>query len=110
MDSAHNREIESNRFFENLFDNKVKTGVRVLFPYRFFDPDGRCTGSRIENDDGTCKSTGGATTESTSAHSDGKSGTDPSGSGPSPIELQVQVLYLRAVTRHRARQTHMSMN
>ena len=33
-------------------------------PYRFFDPDGRCTGSRIENDDGTCKSTGGYTTQS----------------------------------------------
>lgn len=36
-------------------------------PYRFFDPDGRCTGSRIENDDGSCQSTGGHTTQSTSA-------------------------------------------
>jgi RHS repeat-associated protein len=36
-------------------------------PYRFFDPDGRCTGSRIENSGGTCKSTGGHTTMSTSA-------------------------------------------
>jgi RHS repeat-associated protein len=33
-------------------------------PYRFVDPDGRCTGSRIENKDGTCKSTGGYTTQS----------------------------------------------
>ncbi|NZA26356.1 hypothetical protein H0E84_08155 [Luteimonas sp. SJ-92] len=33
-------------------------------PYRFYDPDGRCTGSRITNDDGTCRSTGGATTQS----------------------------------------------
>ena len=33
-------------------------------PYRFFDPDGRCTGSRIENSDGTCQGTGGYTTES----------------------------------------------
>ncbi|MBI2397882.1 MAG: RHS repeat-associated core domain-containing protein [Xanthomonadales bacterium] len=36
-------------------------------PYRYFDPDGRCTGSHITNDDGTCKSTGGFTTESTRA-------------------------------------------
>ncbi|WP_218569841.1 RHS repeat domain-containing protein [Pseudomonas sp. Hp2] len=43
-------------------------------PYRFFDPDGRCTGSRIENDDGTCKSTGGFTTQSTSATA-GRSGS-----------------------------------
>jgi RHS repeat-associated protein len=33
-------------------------------PYRFYDPDGRCTGSRIKNKDGTCKSTGGFTTQS----------------------------------------------
>lgn len=31
-------------------------------PYAFFDPDGRCTGSRIENGDGTCVSTGDFTT------------------------------------------------
>ena len=36
-------------------------------PYRFYDPDGRCTGSRIKNANGTCKSTGEATTQSTSA-------------------------------------------
>ncbi|GEM_PF-567915 len=33
-------------------------------PYTFTDPDGRCTGSRITNGDGTCKSTGGNTTAS----------------------------------------------
>lgn len=38
-------------------------------PYRLYDPDGRCTGSRIENKDGTCKSTGGCTTQSGSARS-----------------------------------------
>jgi hypothetical protein len=32
-------------------------------PYTFIDPTGRCTGSRIENKDGTCRSTGGNTTE-----------------------------------------------
>lgn len=31
-------------------------------PYAFIDPDGRCTGSRIENGDGTCVSTGDFTT------------------------------------------------
>jgi hypothetical protein len=31
-------------------------------PYTLIDPDGRCTGSRITNSDGTCKSTGGFTT------------------------------------------------
>ena len=31
-------------------------------PYTFIDPDGRCTGSRIENGDGTCVSTGDFTT------------------------------------------------
>jgi RHS repeat-associated protein len=31
-------------------------------PFTLFDPDGRCTGSRITNSDGTCKSTGGFTT------------------------------------------------
>ncbi|WP_316690040.1 MULTISPECIES: RHS repeat-associated core domain-containing protein [Xanthomonas] len=38
-------------------------------PCRFFDPDGRCTGSRIAGSEGTCKSTGGLTTKSTSARS-----------------------------------------
>lgn len=33
-------------------------------PYRFIDPDGRCTGSHIENKDGTCASSGGFTTMS----------------------------------------------
>jgi RHS repeat-associated protein len=32
-------------------------------PYTFIDPTGRCTGSRIENKDSTCRSTGGNTTE-----------------------------------------------
>ncbi|WP_369933211.1 RHS repeat domain-containing protein [Xanthomonas tesorieronis] len=32
-------------------------------PYRFFDPDGRCTGSHITNYDDTCKSTGEFTTK-----------------------------------------------
>jgi uncharacterized protein RhaS with RHS repeats len=31
-------------------------------PFTLIDPDGRCTGSRITNSDGTCKSTGGFTT------------------------------------------------
>jgi len=31
-------------------------------PHRFTDPDGRCTGSRLANRDGTCRSTGGFTT------------------------------------------------
>lgn len=31
-------------------------------PFTLVDPDGRCTGSRITNSDGTCKSTGGFTT------------------------------------------------
>jgi RHS repeat-associated protein len=31
-------------------------------PYTFIDPTGRCTGSRIENKDGTCVSSGGNTT------------------------------------------------
>ncbi|WP_324250800.1 RHS repeat-associated core domain-containing protein [Xanthomonas axonopodis pv. poinsettiicola] len=38
-------------------------------PYRFFDPDGRCTGSRIESNDGMCKSTGGLTIQAASARS-----------------------------------------
>lgn len=36
-------------------------------PYRFYDPDGRCTGSRLANDDGTCKSTGEFTTKENTA-------------------------------------------
>jgi RHS repeat-associated protein len=31
-------------------------------PYRYVDPDGRCTGSHISNSDGTCASTGSYTT------------------------------------------------
>ncbi|ALN79551.1 RHS repeat-associated core domain-containing protein [Lysobacter antibioticus] len=51
----------------------VDTNTAALFnrymyaaanPYRYVDPDGRCTGSRMTNDDGTCRSTGGATTQS----------------------------------------------
>jgi RHS repeat-associated protein len=38
-------------------------------PYRFYDPDGRCTGSRMANGDGTCKSTGEFTTQASSATS-----------------------------------------
>lgn len=38
-------------------------------PYRFYDPDGRCTGSRIKNGDGTCKSSGEFTTQASSATS-----------------------------------------
>lgn len=38
-------------------------------PYRFYDPDGRCTGSRITNSDGTCESTGEFTTQASSARS-----------------------------------------
>ncbi|MGH8045050.1 MAG: RHS repeat-associated core domain-containing protein, partial [Stenotrophomonas sp.] len=38
-------------------------------PYRFIDPDGRCTGSKISNGDDTCKSTGEFTTRATSARS-----------------------------------------
>lgn len=45
----------------------------ALNPYTFVDPDGRCTGSRITNSDGTCKSTGGNTTAS----------------GPTSTELEV---------------------
>jgi len=38
-------------------------------PYRFYDPDGRCTGSRIQNGDGTCASTGEFTTQASSTRS-----------------------------------------
>lgn len=38
-------------------------------PYRFYDPDGRCTGSRIKSGDGTCASTGEFTTQPSSARS-----------------------------------------
>ncbi|WP_161795371.1 Ig-like domain-containing protein [Xanthomonas sp. MUS 060] len=40
-------------------------------PYRFTDPDGRCTGSRITNTDNTCASTGEFTTQAKSAQSVG---------------------------------------
>jgi len=42
-------------------------------PYSFFDPDGRCTGSRIKNGNGTCASTGGFTTQDMNARSNGES-------------------------------------
>ena len=42
-------------------------------PYRFHDPDGRCTGSRITNSDGTCRDTGGFTTMAASAMNAGSS-------------------------------------
>lgn len=38
-------------------------------PYRFYDPDGRCTGSRLANGDGTCLSSGEFTTRNASATS-----------------------------------------
>lgn len=40
-------------------------------PYRFYDPDGRCTGSRITNADNTCTSSGEFTTQARSATSIG---------------------------------------
>jgi RHS repeat-associated protein len=40
-------------------------------PYRYYDPDGRCTGSRITNVDNTCASTGEFTTQAKSATSVG---------------------------------------
>ena len=43
-------------------------------PYRFYDPDGRCTGSRITNSDGTCRSTGEFTTIATTASGRGSGG------------------------------------
>lgn len=46
-------------------------------PYRFFDPDGRCTGSRIENSDGTCVSTGENTATPTAASGGLASSTVP---------------------------------
>ncbi|MCE5233126.1 MAG: polymorphic toxin type 44 domain-containing protein [Xanthomonadaceae bacterium] len=36
-------------------------------PYRYTDPDGRCTGSHISTGDGTCASTGGFTTGTSGA-------------------------------------------
>jgi RHS repeat-associated protein len=45
-------------------------------PYRYVDPDGRCTGSHISNSDGTCASTGDFTTQ----------GTNPSLVGASAAE------------------------
>lgn len=38
-------------------------------PYRFYDPDGRCTGSRLQNGDGSCVSTGEVTTKASSTRS-----------------------------------------
>ena len=37
-------------------------------PYRYTDPDGRCTGSHISNSDGTCASSGDFTTQASNAH------------------------------------------
>jgi RHS repeat-associated protein len=51
-------------------------------PYTFIDPTGRCTGSRIENKDGTCRSTGGNTTETYGARQgEGRSTVSGFGSG-----------------------------
>ncbi|KAB8198238.1 hypothetical protein FKV24_003090, partial [Lysobacter maris] len=36
-------------------------------PYRFYDPDGRCTGSRIEDDEGRCRGSGEFTTTNATA-------------------------------------------
>ena len=47
-------------------------------PYRYFDPDGRCTGSRITNADGTCRSTGENTTMDTVGSKKGSSARDVS--------------------------------
>ena len=55
----------------------------ALNPYTFVDPDGRCTGSRITNSDGTCKSTGGNTTATGPTSSDSAIPRAPS-SGSSP--------------------------
>lgn len=55
----------------------------ALNPYAFVDPDGRCTGSRITNSDGTCKSTGGNTTATGPTSSDSAIPRAPS-SGSSP--------------------------
>lgn len=57
-------------------------------PYRFYDPDGRCTGSRIANEDGTCKISGGLTTMGTTA-STGQSGAAPV-SVPESIKVESQ--------------------
>ncbi|MBW8852314.1 MAG: RHS repeat-associated core domain-containing protein, partial [Xanthomonadales bacterium] len=54
-------------------------------PYRFYDPDGRCTGSRIKNGDGTCKGTGQFTTANTTA----RVTVAASGSGASANEASV---------------------
>ncbi|MEL4892303.1 RHS domain-containing protein [Xanthomonas protegens] len=55
-------------------------------PYRFYDPDGRCTGSRIENADGTCRVNGANTTEVISLHS--SEAKQASGGGAYGRELQ----------------------
>lgn len=48
------------------YSNPVRAFNRYWYadsnPYKFTDPDGRCTGSHIANDDGTCVSTGTYTT------------------------------------------------
>ncbi|WP_313217074.1 RHS repeat-associated core domain-containing protein [Stenotrophomonas sp.] len=40
-------------------------------PYRYHDPDGRCTGSHLANKDGTCMSTGEFTTMATTVNGGG---------------------------------------
>jgi RHS repeat-associated protein len=57
-------------------------------PYTFYDPDGRCTGSRITNGDGTCQISGGMTTVSTTA-SAGRSGAEAV-SVPDSIKMESQ--------------------
>jgi RHS repeat-associated protein len=42
-------------------------------PYRYIDPDGRCTGSHITNKDGTCASSGTATTRPNTASRESRS-------------------------------------
>jgi len=55
----------------------------ALNPYTFFDPDGRCIGSRITNSDGSCKSAGGNTTATGPTSSESPIPKAPS-SGSSP--------------------------
>ncbi|WP_367347455.1 RHS repeat-associated core domain-containing protein [Stenotrophomonas bentonitica] len=57
-------------------------------PYTLYDPDGRCTGSRVTNDDGTCKISGSMTTMSPTASS-GRSGAKAV-SVPDSIKVESQ--------------------
>ena len=52
-------------------------------PIVYIDPDGRCTGSKIKNRDGSCASTGGATTRSVPVAV--RESVVPSASDPLPV-------------------------